>query len=142
MLIVSLPIRVQGVETLAHFRFSPAVSVAAKCDGCGAKSRAVLRPVVLFEDNPEHPTDDGLPLCKACSMGSTNLANAEWPALNSREREEVWAMVAAEQVREALCQTAREQAVAVSLDELQQATARALEQARVNQGVNDLGKVA
>lgn len=144
MLILSLTIRsaVPGFETEAHWRYYPAVSVGARCDGCHSRTRAVLVPVLLDEARPDEVETDGLALCRACSSSAGKRWTAEWPVMDSKETGAVWMLVDVEEAREAANKTARERAVATTLDELQESAARALEQARANQGVNSFGKVA
>jgi len=139
MTIISLSIRALGHDTVAHFRFSPACSLAAKCDGCGSRSRATLAPVILRDDR--EPAMDGKPLCKVCSTVADHRWNAAWPTLTSGGARSAWALVSTEKDREALEQSAREQSVATTLDDLQRAAA-AIQQARSHQGVNSFGKVA
>ena len=127
------------------WRYSPACSLGARqCDGHGPTNGAVLRTVVHHgeADDALRTVNDSLPLCAACSLDSDQRYNAEWPEIQRVDVIALWAHLAAERHREAQQQVERERAVAVTLDELQEGAARALEQARVNQGANDLGKVA
>lgn len=140
MLIVSISRRVRGLETLAHFIFSPASS-GFVCLGCGDwERRDSIAPISLLDGREVDPdADSGAYLCEPCSMRLPRLRECvreEWPPnMTALEIESVWAMVRAEQKRESANQAARERAVATTLDEIQGACA-ALQKARVNQGIN------
>lgn len=138
-LIVSISRRVRGLETLAHFIFSPADSGMC-CLGCGDVWKEAIAPISLLDGGEVDPDgDSGAYLCEPCSMRLPRLRECvreEWPPnMTAREIESVWSMVRTEQKREAANQAARERAVATTLDEIQGACA-ALQKARVNQGIN------
>lgn len=127
-LIVSISRHVRGLETLAHFIFSPASS-GCVCLGCGDwEKRDSIAPISLLDGGEVDPDgNSGAYLCQPCSMRLPSLRECvreEWPAnMTALEIERVWAMVRKEQAREAENQAARERARATTLDEVQRALA-------------------
>jgi len=126
MLILSLPIRVQGYETLAHFQFVADSVWLRVCHSCGATRRPTLVPVDLPEDDPDSPETIGSALCRACSTAAAARWNASWPVMSSSETSAVWRMVTAERAHDAAQQAARERSVATTPNEMSQGCARAL----------------
>lgn len=139
--IVSIHRHVNGYEVREDFRFhsgaSPFVYV---CQGCGRTREDSLTPVEMVDDSEENAAMSGQTLCELCCL-SPDIGGG-WPGLTLTEMRGLWALVRREQARELANQAAREAAVTTTLHELQQSAARALEQARVNHGGNDVRKVA
>lgn len=139
-LIVSIARRVHGLEAIAHFIYSPASS-GSVCLGCGDwEKRDSIAPISLLDGGEVDPDgDSGAYLCEPCSMrlpAMRQCVREEWPAtMTALEVERVWAMVRAEQKREAANKTARERARATGLDDVQRALA-ATQKARSHQGVD------
>lgn len=144
-LIVSLPRRVQGLETLAHFVILEGNTIGGnRCLGpnCGTYLWDRLSPVELADGGEidQDATGDCSPLCRICSFRLSARIVAGWPSeMTTSEVSSLWKLANAEQARDLERELARDRASA--LDDLQAANA-ALEQARPNQGINDSRKVA
>lgn len=143
-LIVSLPRRVQGLETLAHFAILAGNAIGGNaCLGpnCGTYVWDRLTPVELADGGEidQDETGDCSPLCRVCSHKVVGRIAAGWPSLTSSEISSLWKLVNAEQARDLERELAGYRASA--LEETQAANA-ALELAASDQGFNDARKVA
>lgn len=133
-----------GGHTRWTFSFHQGGVLAPVCES-GHTRAQTLTPVEVWEGTERDPMERSEPigaaLCEWCCFSAESCGGG-WPNLTQAEMRRLWAVVAEEQVREALRKSSRQSLPPCTVDDVAQALAAALEQPRPDQSPDGVGKVA